>query len=173
MNAGCHGTETGDRMTTARVLDTATGEADERTPADLDHRYRHSNLTSDHIVLSARFATTQQTPQTGERVMREITQWRKEHQPGGTFNAGSVFKNPPDVAAGKVIDDLGLKGFAVGGASVSQRHANFFVATQDASAQDVHDLVREVQRRVAAATGIELEPEIRFAGRFGTNGETP
>jgi UDP-N-acetylmuramate dehydrogenase len=75
-----------------------------------------------------------------------------------------VFKNPPGIAAGRVIDDLGLKGMSVGGASVSTRHANFFVATSEATAGDVRQLVLTVQGIVAERTGIHLEPEIRFAG---------
>ena len=170
MNAGCHGSETGEWLDSARILDTETGQITDSTPGDLDHRYRHSNLGPTDIVLSADFRTVARAVAEGERIMREITQWRREHQPGGTFNAGSVFKNPPGIAAGKVIDDLGLKGLHVGGAAVSERHANFFVASPEASAQDVYDLVREVRRRVAEATGIDLEPEIQFAGTFTTNG---
>ena len=166
MNAGCHGSETNEWMIAARILDAEDGSITERTPEDLDHVYRHSNLRTSDIVLSARFRTTEQEPEVGEREMRVITQWRRENQPGGTFNAGSVFKNPPTMPAGQLIDDLGLKDFAVGGASVSKRHANFFVARPGASPQDVFDLVREVQRRVADGSGIWLDPEIQFAGEF-------
>ena len=98
--------------------------------------------------------------------MREITRWRRETQPGGTLNAGSVFKNPPGDSAGRLIDDAGLKGLRIGGVSVSERHANFFVADPGARAQDVYDLACEVRRRVRRACGIELETEIRFAGVF-------
>lgn len=166
MNAGCHGSETSEWMIDAKVVSGATGQTSDRTPADLEFRYRHSNLTDDDIVASARFRTIDRTPSEAETIMREITQWRRVHQPGGTLNAGSVFKNPDTVAAGKLIDDLGLKGFAIGGASVSERHANFFVATAEATAQDVFDLVRAVRRRVGEETDIWLEPEVRFAGPF-------
>jgi UDP-N-acetylmuramate dehydrogenase len=100
-------------------------------------------------------------------MMREVTSWRREHQPGGTFNAGSVFKNPPGDAAGRLIDAAGLKGLRCGGVTVSERHANFFVADATANAQDVYDLVDAVRRRVLAVFGIELQPEIRFIGDFG------
>ena len=89
--------------------------------------------------------------------------WRREHQPGGA-NAGSVFTNPPGDSAGRLIDALGLKGFRVGGAVVSAKHANFFQAEAGATADDVHRLVPEVRRRVLDATGIALVPELRLVG---------
>ena len=101
--------------------------------------------------------------------MREVTRWRREHQPGGTRNAGSVFKNPPGDAAGRIIDELGLKGLRVGRVAVSRRHANFFEADRGASAQEVYELVHSVQEKVLAATGILLEQEIRFVGSFGAS----
>ncbi len=81
-----------------------------------------------------------------------------------------MFKNPAGDAAGRIIDELGLKGFRVRGASVSTRHANFFEADRSAGAQDVYDLVVEVRRRVREATGVDLEPEIRFVGDFDEPG---
>jgi UDP-N-acetylmuramate dehydrogenase len=93
----------------------------------------------------------------------EVVRWRREHQPGGA-NAGSVFRNPPGDSAGRLIDAVGLKGFAVGGAMVSEKHANFFQAGPDASATDVYTLIRKVRDRVAAATGVSLEPELQMVG---------
>lgn len=172
MNAGCHGSEARDWLISAAIIDAATGERTTRDPEGLELSYRHSNLTEDDIVVNAVFRTVSRPREKGEEIIREITRWRKENQPGGTFNAGSVFKNPDTAPAGKIIDELGLKGFRRGGASVSERHANFFVADDSASAQDVFDLVFEVQRRVVDETGILLEPEIRFAGDFDSgNGE--
>ncbi len=89
--------------------------------------------------------------------------WRREHQPGGQ-NAGSVFRNPPGDSAGRLIDAAGLKGLRVGGAVVSEKHANFFQADAGATADDVLDLVAEVQRRVAKASGVELVPELHVVG---------
>jgi UDP-N-acetylmuramate dehydrogenase len=166
MNAGGHGSDTATWLLDAEILDGATGTVTRRTAADLDLSYRHSNLTPAEIVLAARFRTIAQETDTGRHQLREITQWRKEHQPGGTLNAGSVFKNPSGDSAGRLIDSAGLKGFRSGGVAVSERHANFFVAGEGASAQDVYDLVTQVRRKVAEAAGVWLEPEIRFVGEF-------
>lgn len=166
MNAGCHGTDTSEVLVSARVFDAATGTVQDRTPEELGLRYRHSSLSDLDFVIEARFRTVERDPVDGEREIREITRWRRDHQPGGTFNAGSVFKNPPGDAAGRIIDDLGLKGFRVGGAAVSERHANFFVADDECTARDVWELVAEVRRRVRGTSGVELEPEIRFVGDF-------
>jgi UDP-N-acetylmuramate dehydrogenase len=106
-------------------------------------------------------------PQESESKIREITRWRRDNQPGGTLNAGSVFKNPAGDSAGRIVDSLGLKGLRRGAVSVSERHANFFVAGEGATAQDLHALVLDVQNRVRVETGIDLEPEIRFVGDFG------
>ena len=166
MNAGCHGSETAQWLVEARVISLRGGEATARTSRDLELSYRHSNLRSDEVVSSAVFDTVERTSQAAEAEIRRITAWRKERQPGGTFNAGSVFKNPPGDSAGRIIDSLGLKGFQVGGASVSERHANFFVAEPQASAQDVFNLVWAVRRTVGEKADVWLEPEIMFAGEF-------
>lgn len=166
MNAGCHGSETADRLVTARIVDMGTGQAVDRSVADLGLAYRSSNLTDVDFVVSATFVTVPIDPADGKSEIREVTRWRRDHQPGGTLNAGSVFKNPPGDAAGRLIDMSGLKGLSVGGASVSKRHANFIVADSGATPEDVNDLIEEVRRRVAESTGILLEVEIRRLGRF-------
>lgn len=164
-NAGCHGSETKDVLVAAEVMG-AGGVQRRLDAAALELSYRHSNVVDTDVVVSADFAFRPGPPVVGEEEMRAVVRWRKDHQPGGTLNAGSVFKNPAGDAAGRIIDALGLKGLRVGGASVSQRHANFFVADPDATASDVYRLVRLVQARVLESTGVLLEPEIRFAGRF-------
>jgi UDP-N-acetylmuramate dehydrogenase len=166
MNAGCHGTETRDVLVKARVFDLAQAQVFDRTPEDLEMRYRHSNIGPGQVVIEASLHARPKPPGDAERRIREITRWRRDHQPGGTFNAGSVFKNPEGEAAGRIIEQVGLKGFRIGGAFVSERHANFFVAEEGATPRDVYELVAEVARRVHDATGIVLEPEIRFVGAF-------
>ena len=172
MNAGCHGSDTGEWLLSVDVYRPGHGVT-QVGRSDLDMRYRYSSLPPGDIVLGARFRTEPRDPQDSEDIMREITAWRKEHQPGGTLNAGSVFKNPGETSAGWLIDSIGLKGFSIGGARVSSKHANFFEADADASAQDLFDLVAVVKSRVAAETGVTLEAEIQFAGQFERQDAAP
>jgi len=164
MNAGGHGSDTASVLLETSILDMRTRSVERRSPADLQLSYRHSNLTDDDIVLQARFETEPCDPTDAEAVLREITRWRKEHQPGGTLNAGSVFKNPAHESAGSIIDRLGLKGERFGPVSVSEVHANFLVATKDATASDIFLFVNHIRSIVAEQTAIHLEPEIRFIG---------
>ncbi len=164
-NAGCFGVEVVDRLVEARIVSLRTGRIRRATTDDLDLSYRHSNLSADEAVTAASFLGEHGDRGLGEKELRRITRWRKENQPGGTFNAGSVFKNPLHGAtAGELIDSLGLKGLTVGGVSVSPKHANFFVAGPEATSADIKELVAEVQRIVLGATGVALEPEIQFIG---------
>ncbi len=163
-NAGCFGSETKDRLLSATIVDVRSGVARTADAAGLDLSYRHSNLRSQDMVVEATFGATKGDAARGREEMRRITRWRKENQPGGTLNAGSVFKNPPGISAGELIDSLGLKGVRVGDVSVSHKHANFFIAGPKATSQDIRRLVQEVIDRVSAASGTMLEPEIQFVG---------
>lgn len=157
----------------AVILDARTSEMVRRSPADLALSYRHSNLADTDVVVQATFQTTAGDPRTLEDELREITRWRKKHQPGGTLNAGSVFKNPPGDHAGAIIDRLGLRGERFGTISVSTVHANFMVAATDATASDIFRFVHKIKAIVREQTGIDLEPEIRFLGDFSAVGVTP
>ena len=177
MNAGGHGRETADVTVSADVVDLAAaparggpaGAGAPRPVAALGLGYRHSGLSPTEVVTGARFAVVDAPVDACEREVGEIVRWRREHQPGGA-NAGSVFRNPPDDSAGRLIDAAGMKGFRVGGAVVSDKYANFFQAEPGATADDVHRLVLEVQRRIKDATGVELRPELRMIG-FGSAAE--
>ncbi|MFQ5522508.1 MAG: UDP-N-acetylmuramate dehydrogenase, partial [Acidimicrobiia bacterium] len=163
-NAGCFGMETKDVLVIAELLDLRSGTSRRAGPKDLEMAYRHSNVGSSEVVVKATFRGSGGDPEAGREEMRRITRWRREHQPGGTLNAGSVFKNPPGVAAGEIIDRLGLKGLRVGDVRVSEKHANFFVAGPEATSADIYRLAQEVKDRVFEATGTMLEPEIQFVG---------
>lgn len=165
-NAGCFGSEVADVLEAARIFDLATGVESQRAPANLEMSYRHTSVASTEVVLSALFKVTDGDASEGLDLIREHARWRRLHQPGGTLNAGSVFKNPPGDSAGRIIDALGLKGLRVGGAEVSTKHANFFVAMPGARASHVYLLVKEVARRVEIETGTILEPELQFVGEF-------
>jgi len=172
MNAGGHGSDTAAVLGSAMVFDVVAREVTNRSVDQLGLRYRHSDLTDSEIVLQASFHTGEIDPGDAEQVLRDITRWRKEHQPGGTLNAGSVFKNPPNESAGAIIDGLGLKGVGIGPVSVSEVHANFMVATKDATASDIFLFVERIRTVVRERAGIDLEPEIRFLGDFTKPGVT-
>jgi UDP-N-acetylmuramate dehydrogenase len=163
MNAGGHGSDMAACTTRAHVVDLA-GELDaELDAAALRFGYRRSSVESTHVVTRAELALRSGDRERSEAEIAEIVRWRREHQPGGQ-NAGSVFTNPPGDAAGRLVDAAGLKGFRVGSAHVSTKHANFIQADEGGSADDVLALVKEVQRRVEERMGVRLEPELRLVG---------
>jgi UDP-N-acetylmuramate dehydrogenase len=170
MNAGGHGAQTKDVVDWARVLDLRGGGTRELTVAELDLGYRRSALGPRDVVIAARFTGHADDPLECDQRIDEIVRWRRAHQPGGQ-NAGSVFTNPPGDTAGRLIDACGLKGLRVGGVVVSEKHANFFVAEPDARADDVLALIRLVQDRVEAGTGLRLVPELQLVGFAGVSEE--
>lgn len=163
MNAGGHGSDMAGSLVGIRVLDLARGEDGNVDAAALDLGYRCSSLRPEQVVLSATFQLAAGDRERGRREIAEIVRWRREHQPGGA-NAGSVFTNPPGDSAGRLVDDAGAKGLRVGSAEVSAKHANFIQADPEGSADDVHALMLEVQRRVRQHSGITLHPETRLVG---------
>ena len=165
-NAGCFGSEIADALVSAQIFDLRTGEQRTADASELQMRYRSTSVASTDVVLRASFRAQEGDSAEGLGLIREHTRWRRLHQPGGTLNAGSVFKNPPGDSAGRIIDSLGLKGLQVGAAEVSTKHANFFVAMPGTTADHVYLLVRKVREIVASETGIVLEPEIQFVGQF-------
>jgi UDP-N-acetylmuramate dehydrogenase len=164
MNAGGHGSDIAATIRRAGIADLgADGIVEVVDAADLDLAYRRSAVGPAHVVSWAEFALRPGDRGASEAEIREIVRWRREHQPGGS-NAGSVFTNPPGDSAGRLIDAAGLKGFRVGSAFVSPKHANFFQADEGGSADDVAALIGEVQRQVEATTGVRLHPELRMIG---------
>lgn len=167
MNAGAHGAEVKDTLARAAVWNLRGGDAPRSVPADeLGLSYRTSGLSDDELVVSAWFAFQEEDIESVRAKAESYRMHRAETQPGAAQNAGSVFKNPPGDHAGRLVEAAGLKGFSVGGAQVSQIHANFFIAPEGTTSQDVYDLVEAVRDRVRVASGVELETEIRFVGTF-------
>jgi len=158
MNAGAYGFSISDVMREIVVYD----ERGERTepPQGWTFHYRGSSIPDGSAVASVKVALRPDDPVALEKEARELTQQRVKSQPAGR-NAGCVFKNPPGTSAGRLIDELGLKGTRRGGAVVSPRHANFVVNDQGARAQDVLDLLDLLRERVAREAGVELELEVK------------
>jgi UDP-N-acetylmuramate dehydrogenase len=159
-NAGSHGGDIGQWATRATVM-TRNGEILERQRQDLVFAYRQSSL-DELAILSADFELEEEDPI--EVTKRMQKQWivKKANLPMAHENTGCIFKNPRGMSAGMLIDQCGLKGEQVGGVEVSQRHANFFVARQGATAKDVLQLIDVVRNRVAERMGVELETEIEI-----------
>jgi UDP-N-acetylmuramate dehydrogenase len=166
MNAGAHDGDLASLLVSARVYDLDTSELRDRERTELGLGYRTSNLTDRQLVCSAYLELASAEPEAIRERMDGFRRHRAETQPGALQNAGSTFKNPPGDSAGRLVEAAGLKGYRVGGVRVSELHANFFVASDDATAQDVYDLVHDVRRQVKDRFGIELEPEVRFVGPF-------
>jgi UDP-N-acetylmuramate dehydrogenase len=167
MNAGGHGSDMAASLVDARILDWNTGALRTHSTAELDLRFRGSGLDDHQLVLGVRLRLASGDRAECERELDEIVRWRRENQPGGQ-NAGSVFVNPVpgEVAAGHLIDHCGLRGFRIGSAEVSMKHANFIQADADGKAADVLALMSHVRRVVADKTGHVMRSEVRLIG-FG------
>lgn len=166
-NAGAHGKDTAGSLRMVAILQ-QDGRTVSRTAKQLDYDYRTSWLKRNPgkaVVLSATFKLEQATPEEVQVRMKEFGDYRRETQPTGA-SWGSMFKNPEGDFAGRLIEEVGLKGLRRGGAEVNEHHANFFVNKGEATAGDVWALITEVQRRVAEETGVELELEIEPIGAW-------
>jgi len=164
-NAGAHEADMAGVLASARVLDVDGREAAIAT-ADLGLSYRDSRFkrARGELILEATFDLELAEPDLIKTRLDDIRRWRQAHQPLGMPSAGSVFRNPPDDSAGRLIEAAGLKGTRIGGAVVSEKHANFIVNDQKGTATDVRRLGDQVRAVVARDTGIELEYEVEFAG---------
>jgi UDP-N-acetylmuramate dehydrogenase len=169
MNAGCFGSETWDAVQRVLML-TRGGELRERGRADFDIAYRHvalrgGELGVDEWFAAAWFGFERGDGDTARRRIKVLLQQRIWTQPLALPNAGSVFRNPPGDHAARLIEACGLKGYAIGGACVSEKHANFIVnAHGRGSAADIENLIAHVRRTVLAKQGVELVAEVRIIG---------
>ena len=164
MNAGAYDGEMSKVVKSVRVMD-AAGEVSELAADKLDFGYRHSALQgSDKIVTSVTVELAVGDKQAIAEKMADFSNRRITKQPLELPSAGSMFKRPPGYFAGTLIDQTGLKGYTVGGAQVSTKHAGFVVNIGGATAADVLQLISDVQAKVFAAHGVHLEPEVLVLG---------
>ncbi len=165
MNAGCYGGETWQKVQRVQVL-TRSGELLERTPQEYEIGYRHValNKASEEFFVGAWLKFEAGDVEAARQEIKALMEKRSATQPLQQPNAGSVFRNPPGAHAAKLIEGCGLKGRRIGGAEVSEKHANFIVNAGGATAADIEKLIEEVRATVLQQTGIELHPEVRIVG---------
>ncbi|AKH42383.1 UDP-N-acetylmuramate dehydrogenase [Altererythrobacter atlanticus] len=164
MNGGAYGREVADILLDCVVV-LPNGECVNIPAADLEYSYRHSRLPDGAIVVSARFKGTPGDPAEIGAEMDRIAHAREETQPLRSKTGGSTFKNPEGDKAWRLVDAAGCRGLKMGGAQVSEKHANFLINTGDATSSDIEGLGEEVRRRVSESQGVNLEWEIKRVGR--------
>jgi len=165
MNAGCYGSETWQKVVRVQVL-TRSGELIERSPQEYDIGYRHVTLLekSEEYFVGAWLKLEAGDVEKARQDIKVLMEKRSASQPLQLPNCGSVFRNPEGNHAAKLIEGCGLKGKTIGGAQVSEKHANFIVNIGEATATDIESLINEVRATVLRQTGVELHPEVKIVG---------
>jgi UDP-N-acetylmuramate dehydrogenase len=164
MNAGAYGGEMKDVLTAVKVL-AVDGTIKMRLAQELDLSYRHSRMMEEQEIVLEAYIHLEPGDETAIRArMEELRKRRLEKQPLEYPSAGSTFKRPEGYYAGKLIEDAGLRGFRIGDAQVSEKHCGFVVNCGAATASQILEVIREVQRRVREHSGVELTPEVRLLG---------
>jgi len=163
MNAGAFGGETWRHVTEVETID-RHGRMYTRTPREYSVSYRHVEGPSREEWFIATRLTFERKPSVNEAEVRSLLERRKASQPIGEWSCGSVFTNPPGDHAARLVEASGLKGFRIGDASVSQKHANFIINHGNATAADLEQLIRHVQESVERLHGVHLTPEVRVMG---------
>jgi len=162
MNAGAHGGETWERVESVRTID-RNGVINQRAPNEYSVDYRSVSGPGDEWFIEARFRFDPEVTPSMD-TLNDMLDRRKATQPLGLPSCGSVFRNPPGDHAARLIEVAGLKGFSIGGAEVSEKHANFIINNDNATATDVEELIEHVRHAVLEAHGIDLVHEVRIVG---------
>ncbi len=160
MNAGAYGTQIGSFVREVQVYQAGDGGIQTLRGSEINFEYRHTSFAPDDIMLSVKLELPSKPFREILQGIRICNEKRRASQPLNQKSAGCIFKNPPGASAGRMIDELGLKGHGVGDARVSERHANFFVNGGQARAADMLALIADVRERVHRAFGFELEEEV-------------
>ena len=162
MNAGAMGGQTFDAVESVRVMD-FDGNVSEMSPREMDVNYRRCGALKNHVALGAVFKCKTEPRGEIEKRMKAFSEKRWESQPAAP-SAGCIFKNPETIPAGKLIDELKLKGARVGGAVVSAEHGNFIVNGGKATARDVLELIEMTRAKAKTERGIDLQTEVEIIG---------
>jgi len=160
MNAGGNFGDIGAAVETVTLMDNQ-GSVFEKSKPELIFDYRRTNITA-KFILNAQLKLAAADSEQSLRTVKEIWIYKKNNQPLNTKNSGCIFKNPRGVSAGALIDRAGLKGLQIGGATVSEKHANFIIAEKGCKSRDVMRLINAIKQRVKEQFGIELELEIEI-----------
>ena len=160
MNAGAYGTQIGSYVREVKVYRAGAREIETLKGEQISFEYRHTSFGPNDMMLSVKLELPTKPYEEIIKGIRICNEKRRSSQPLGQKSAGCIFKNPPGASAGRMIDELGLKGYSVGDAQVSERHANFFINAGQASAADMLSLMANVRERVREAYGVNLENEV-------------
>ena len=160
MNAGAYGMQIGSYVREVKLYRAATRKIEILRGEQISFEYRHTSFAPDDMMLAVKVELPSKPFKEILQGIRICNEKRRSSQPLGQKSAGCIFKNPPGASAGRMIDELGLKGLSFGDARVSDRHANFFVNAGKASAKDMLSLIAKVRERVHSAFQIELEHEV-------------
>ena len=165
MNAGCYGSEVWDHIIKVDVID-RKGNISSLYPQDFEVSYRTvvPKIAKEQWFVRVYLKMTRDDSVSGTQAIKNLLQKRTSQQPIGLFSGGSVFRNPQGSFAGLLIEESGLKGYSIGGAQVSEKHANFIINDKTATAKNIEELILHVQKIVYANTGIKLETEVRIIG---------
>jgi len=163
MNAGAFGRETWMLVESVELI-RRDGTMNQYDRAEFSPSYRCVDMLPEHWFISAVLHFDSNCPIDGDNEIRELLAQRSASQPTGLASCGSVFKNPPNDFAGRLIEQAGLKGMRVGGCYVSDKHANFIINDEGASAADIEGLIVEVQMSVVKKFDVRLEPEVKIIG---------
>ena len=160
MNAGAYGTQIGSYVCEVKLYRAAKRNIETLSDNQISFEYRHTSFAPDDMMLAVKLELPSKPYREILQGIRICNEKRRSSQPVGQKSAGCIFKNPPGASAGRLIDELGLKGFSVGDARVSDRHANFFVNSGKASAKEMLALITNVRKQVFNAYGLTLENEV-------------
>ena len=163
MNAGCYGGNIWDNVFEVTLIN-KKGDLVKRTKDDFKIGYRNVELDENNFFVSASFNLKKNKMNNSQNIIKDFLKDRRSNQPTGLPSCGSVFKNPKNLYAAKIVDSLGLKGHRIGGAYVSEKHANFIITEKSAKSEDIEKLISFIQKKVFEDKKISLETEVKFIG---------